>query len=229
MKLKHLFTWIFQPLVFCQKHCAVTCISSRCWGLLGWLFLSSSGEEPLPAHPTTLPSARPEVASSHHSAWPSPAHAKPVGQDQAQQDRKCAPWSPQGDGAWAAPKRLSHSSCLSQSPCPVIFQTLINTWMLPEGLFTRHLLPVRRIKEACWGSQVLSSCQKDLAEPQESMKLLNPNIKQTKGNVKGFIWACLSYSKTILQEMHLPLHGVGKPYLKQDSLLTFLPQFQLGA
>lgn len=44
----------------------------------------------------------------------------------------------------------SHTApALVKVPCPVTFQTLINTWMLPEGLFTRHLLPVRRMKEVC--------------------------------------------------------------------------------
>lgn len=95
--------------------------------------------------------------------------------------------------------------------------------------FTRHLLPVRRMKEVCRGSQgLLPSCQKGLAEPQESMKLLNPNIKQTKGNVNGFIWALLKLQQNHFAgdapptpwSWHLP---VGKPYCKARFSSNFSP------
>lgn len=46
---------------------------------------------------------------------------------------------------------------------------------------------------------------KSLIKLQESMKLLNFNIKPMRDDVKGFISVMLKNSKIILWEVHLPL------------------------
>lgn len=61
-----------------------------------------------------------------------------------------------------------------------------------------HSFDLEKIKEVFWSLQILLH-MKGLIELQESMKLLNSNIKQMRDNAKDFLFQwCLNNSKIIL-------------------------------